>query len=210
MLAPLSSNTKTMNAPEGQKITYMEIEQTNRSLPQGINHQMSGIEAAENGSLDKIRDILFGNQMRENEKRFARLEERLVKEQSDLREELKKRLDNLENYIRREMDSLTERVDREPTARDKAVKDLEREIKNLIDTLDNKITQLEQQANQSQRDLRQQILEQYKNIDDGIKQKNEEILAVIEQETERLRSDKTDRSYLATLFAELAVRLNKQ
>ncbi|GET42679.1 hypothetical protein [Microseira wollei] len=199
-----------MNAPEGKKITYMEIEKKNPDLPQGIKHQMSGIEAVEAGSLDKIRDILFGNQMRENEKRFARLEERLVKEQSDLREEIKKRLDNLENYIRREIDSLTARVDREPTARDKAVKDLEREIKNLIDALDNKITQLEQQANQSQRELRQQILEQYKNIDDGIKQKNEEILAVIEEETERLRRDKTERSYLATLFAELAVRLNKQ
>jgi DNA repair exonuclease SbcCD ATPase subunit len=199
-----------MNAPEGKKINYMEIEETNTSLPQGIKHQMSGIEAVETGSLDKIRDILFGNQMRENEKRFARLEEGLVKEQSDLREDIKKRLDNLENYIRREIDSLTDRVDREPTARDKAVKDLEREIKNLIDALDNKITQLQQQANQSQRELRQQILDQSKNIEDGIKQKNEEILAVLEQETERLRRDKTERSYLAALFAELAVRLNKQ
>lgn len=199
-----------MNAPEGKKITYMEIEQTNPSLSPGIKHQMSGVEGFEAGSLDKIRDILFGNQMRENEKRFARLEERLVKEQSDLREDIKKRLDNLENYIRREIDSLTERVDREPIARDKAVKDLTQEIKNLIDAVDNKITQFEQQGNQSQRELRQQILEQYKNIDEGIKQKNEEILAVLEQETERLRSDKTDRSYLAALFAELAVRLNKQ
>ncbi len=199
-----------MNTPEGKKITYMEIEETNPGLNQGMKHQMSGIEAVETGSLDKIRDILFGNQMRENERRFARLEERLVKEQSDLREDIKKRLDNLENYVRSEIDSLSSRVDREATARDKAVKDLTGEIKNLIEALDNKITQLEQQANQSQRELRQQILEQYKNIDDGIKQKNEEILAVLEQETERLRSDKTDRSYLAALFAELAVRLNKQ
>lgn len=199
-----------MNAPEGQKITYMEIEHTNPNPTQALKHQISGVEGVEAGSLDKIRDILFGNQMRENEKRFARLEERLVKEQSDLREGIKKRLDNLENYVRSEIDSLSSRVEREPTARDKAVKDLNQEIKNLIDALDNKITQLEQQANQSQRELRQQILEQYKNIDDGIKHKNEEILAILEQETDRLRSDKTDRSYLAALFAELAVRLNKQ
>ncbi len=199
-----------MNMPEEQKLTYVDIEQTNPSLPQSSKQQMSGIETVDNGSLDKIRDILFGNQMRENDKRFARLEERLVKEQSDLREEIKKRLENLENYIRREIDLLTDRVDREPTARDKAVKDLDREIKNLIHALDNKISEFEQQANQSQRELRQQLLEQYKNIDDGIKQKNEEILGVIEQETEALRSDKTDRSYLAALFAELAVRLNKQ
>ena len=38
--------------------------------------------------IDKVRDILFGNQMREVERRFARLEERLIKETIDLKEDL--------------------------------------------------------------------------------------------------------------------------
>jgi hypothetical protein len=199
-----------MNESESQKITYREIEQTNPDQTPGMKQDVSGVESIENGSLDKIRDILFGNQMRENEKRFARLEERLIKDQADLREEIKKHLDNLENHVWNEIKSLSERVEREPSAREQAVKDLTQEIKNLIDGLDKKIIQLEQQTNQSQREVRQQIIEQSKNIDNGIKQKNAEILAILEQETERLRSDKTDRSYLAALFAELAVRLNKQ
>jgi hypothetical protein len=199
-----------MNESESQKITYREIEQTNPDQTPGMKQDVSGVESIENGSLDKIRDILFGNQMRENEKRFARLEERLIKDQADLREEIKKHLNNLENHVQNEIKSLSERVEREPSAREQAVKDLTQEIKNLIDGLDKKIIQLEQQTNQSQREVRQQIIEQSKNIDNGIKQKNAEILAILEQETERLRSDKTDRSYLAALFAELAVRLNKQ
>ena len=36
-------------------------------------------ELREGQNVDKIRDILFGNQMRDYEKRFARLEERVTK-----------------------------------------------------------------------------------------------------------------------------------
>src|SRR5690349_16058116 len=43
-------------------------------------------------SLDKVRDILFGNQMRDVERRFARLEERLIKETADLKEDVRRRL----------------------------------------------------------------------------------------------------------------------
>ena len=55
-------------------------------------------------SLDKVRDILFGSQSREYEKRFARLEERLIKEAADLRVDLKKRFDTLEIYIKKEIE----------------------------------------------------------------------------------------------------------
>ena len=43
-----------------------------------------GDETAGAGNLAKVRDILFGAQMRENDKRFSRLEERLVKEIGEL------------------------------------------------------------------------------------------------------------------------------
>ena len=47
-------------------------------------------EQAGGASLDKVRDILFGVQMRDYDRRFARLEERLVKETADLKDEVKK------------------------------------------------------------------------------------------------------------------------
>jgi DNA repair exonuclease SbcCD ATPase subunit len=196
-----------MNAPEDKQITFMEIRQ-NSSQAQEMKPQMTGLEHVETGSLDKIRDILFGNQMRDYEKRFARLEERLIKENADLREENRKRLDTIENYIRNEIDTITERINNEPTARDEAVSQLNLELKTLINTLEKKIIQLDQQTNQSQREIRQQILEQSKTLDHEIRQNSAEILTTLEQEAQRLRNDKTDRSVLATLFAELAVRLS--
>ena len=39
------------------------------------------------GNLDKVRDLIFGGQMRDYDRKFARLEERLAKETADLRDE---------------------------------------------------------------------------------------------------------------------------
>ena len=67
---------------------------------------LTGGEGATPASLDKVRDILFGSQMRDVERRFARLEERLLKETTDLKDDVRRRLDTLEAYIRRENESL--------------------------------------------------------------------------------------------------------
>src|SRR6187551_111575 len=40
-------------------------------------------EGVAGGNLDKVRDLLFGGQMRDYDRKFARLEERLVKETAD-------------------------------------------------------------------------------------------------------------------------------
>jgi hypothetical protein len=61
--------------------------------------QTQSSEAADstnNASLEKVRDILFGVQVRDIERRFARLEERLVKETRDLKDGVSQRVDALE------------------------------------------------------------------------------------------------------------------
>ena len=48
--------------------------------------------AAAAGNLDKVRDLIFGGRMRDYDRKFARLEDRLAKETADLRDEVRKRL----------------------------------------------------------------------------------------------------------------------
>src|SRR5271169_4219003 len=81
-------------------------------------------ELREGANVDKIRDILFGSNMREYEKRFARLEEKLTKSSEALREDLKKRFDSLESYVREEMESLGQRLKTEKSERGEALKEL--------------------------------------------------------------------------------------
>ncbi|MCJ8279074.1 MAG: hypothetical protein MJK14_03805 [Rivularia sp. ALOHA_DT_140] len=181
---------------------------SSKDVNQPLGH--SNPEIHENNSLSKVRDILVGSQMRELDKKFSRLEERLVKECSDLRNETRKRLDTLENYIKEETDSLSLRTKNEQVKRDDAVKAINEEQRKLSESLEKKMAEIDEQASQTQRELRQQIFSQSQTLHDDIRQKYEEIVALLERETYELKSEKTDRSQLAALFSEIALRLNSQ
>jgi DNA anti-recombination protein RmuC len=194
-----------MNTPE-ERITYIAVEPAKAGQVPSINNsQLANNDLGGSGNLDKVRDLLFGNQVRDFEKRFSRLEERLVKESSTLRDDLKKRLDSLETYVMQEVESLNENIKAEQIERDEAVKEIEQNYKDITKSLEKKITQLDEQSNQKQRELRQQILDQSKGLDDEMRQKYEAILSVIERETQEIRNDKTNRSTLAALFTQMAM-----
>lgn len=161
-------------------------------------------------SLDKVRDILFGSQAREYEKRFARLEERLIKEASDLREDLKKRFDTLEVYIKREVESLTDRLKAEHDERAESAQELSNVIRATSQSFDKKTSQIDHLLTTSQRELRDQLLDQSKTLSDEIQQKHEQMASHLERATAELRDEKTDRAALASLFMEVAMRLNNE
>jgi hypothetical protein len=147
-------------------------------------------------SIDKVRDILFGNHVREFERRFARLEERIVKETIDLKEDVRNRVEALEQYTKREMESLTEKLRADYNERVESSAALGRRISGV-----------DEQLARSQRELRQQILEQQQRLSDDIRKKMDEVLAALAHETQTLRSDKADRASLAALLTEMAMRL---
>src|SRR5580698_6544201 len=69
------------------------------------------IAAPETGaSVDKIRDILFGSQIKNYEARFARLEENLVRETVELKETMRRRFESLEGFFKSETESLAARL----------------------------------------------------------------------------------------------------
>ena len=167
----------------------------------------SGPDAASGGNLEKIRDILFGSQVNDFEKRFARLEERLLKETSDSRAEAKKRFDSLEAFIRKEVESLSDRVKAEQGERTESGKELSREIREAARSLEKKIAQLDDVTTKSQRELRQQILDQSKALTEEIRNRIRETATALSREIKELRVEKTDRSALAGVFTEAAMRL---
>lgn len=164
-------------------------------------------ESAGGANLDKVRDILFGNQIRDIERRFARLEERLVKETNDAKAEAKSRLDALERYVRDETESLAGQIGAEHEDRVNANTSLSRELKETGAALERRLSSLDDQSSKRQRELRQQMLEQHQRLSDDLRQKVDEVLAALARETGELRSDKADRAALASLLTEMAMRL---
>lgn len=178
------------------------IENNGNAMEQGKPVEEPKPRAAEpqsTGNVEKIRDILFGPQMRDYEHRFMRLEETLLKESADLRESTRKRFDALETYIQKEFDALENRL--------KAERD---ERGSSHDTLARRIGELTDQTSAAQRDLRGALLEQSKALGEEIERRHQQISATLERRFQELRKDKTDRAALAALFNEVALRLNDE
>lgn len=160
-----------------------------------------------NGNVDQIRDILFGSQMKDYERKFARLEERILQEVSSLKEESNKRLDSLQAFITREVDSLSNKIKTERDNRDDSLKDLATELSNTAKALEKKLSALENSTDKDVRDLRQSLLEQSKTLLNEIDSKHKEGMGIVGRSVTELRNDKVDRTSLSGLLTEVAIRL---
>ena len=108
----------------------------------------------ESGNVDRIRNILFGSQMRDYDGRFQKLEERLAREAGDLRSDLQRQLQALEAFMKGEVESMTNRVKTEQSERGQAVERLAHEMAETAHGLELKISNLDSQAAKDIRDLR--------------------------------------------------------
>ena len=167
-------------------------------------------EVREGANVDKIRDILFGSQMRDYDKRFTRLEERLAKDAEAMRDDFKKRFDTLEGFVQKELESLTQRLKSEKSERSEALKEAARELRDTAKALEKRLGQLDDQMAAGNSELRGRMLEQSKALTAEIAAKHRDISASLDREVQVLRTDKTDREALADLFTELAMRLKNE
>jgi predicted component of type VI protein secretion system len=173
----------------------------------------SAIEAelgGADGNVNKIRDILFGSQMRDYERKFTQLEERLMKESADLREDVKRRFASLEAFIKGEVEALDGAQKAEKNERAEEVKELAAESKETAKRLEKRIAQLDEDNSKSQRSLRQLVLDESKRLAEEIGVKHTDVSANIAKELQELRGILTDRHALSDLFAELSLRLKNE
>ena len=162
------------------------------------------------GNVDKIRDILFGTQMRDYESRFARLEETLIKETLEIRETSRRRFEQLESYIHKEFETLQARFKTERDDRTDVDSQHARELKELADATNRRIRDLDDRGTSIERDLRNSLLQQARDLTEEIRARHEELSALLDRRVHELRDGKTDRAALASLFTEVALRLSDQ
>lgn len=167
-------------------------------------------ESERSDNVDKIRDILFGTQMRDYDKRMARVEERLVQETLDLREDGKRRCDALETFVKAEFDAFGDRLKAEQEERADADKETARELRETTKALEKRLAQIEEQATRAQRELRDTLLQETKRLAEAIARSQADTLARLEKESLELRTLLTDRLALADLFAEVSLRLKRE
>lgn len=170
-------------------------------------------ELSEGESLDKIRDILFGQQVQTHDLRFEQLEQRLSEDYTRLRSDFLDRIEALENRLVDHIDRLTERLKEEETSRDEAMATLSRSTDQRFGeaarSLETSTTQLDEKLTSTHQDLTAEIKHQTLTLKDSLEQQIYDVLKDLETEKkERSHSTTAERVRLSTLLSTLSQQLS--
>jgi uncharacterized protein YicC (UPF0701 family) len=161
----------------------------------------------ESTKVDRIRDILFGSQMRDYDGRFQRLDERLARDAAELRGDVQKRIDALEAFFKGEVEAVRNRLGAEQAERNQHLEKLARDLAESARALDSKINSLGEQNGRELQDLRQQLLHQANALSAEIRDRHSEMQTGLAREAEHIRNAMTHREALAEMLSEVALRL---
>jgi len=190
------------------------------------------VHQVEASSMEQVRDILFGAQLKDLETRFQRQEERFTREINDARDALKKRLDSLENFMKSESSSLLHRIKEESAERDSEIKNEQRErsealkneqreradafaqlakdIASAVESFERKLAKLSGVLDAAERELRQLLLTESGSLTDKVEEKYRDTLEIITGTAAQIRHDMVYRSALSGLLNDVAVKLSTQ
>jgi len=158
-------------------------------------------------NVDRIREILFGAQMREYAQRFAQLEERLLRETSELKGEVCRRLESAETYTKQEIESLADRQKSERTERTELVERISRNLSEETMALERRLVHSDEQLATDLREVRQSLLERHRNLLDELTQCVGRLETLQNRRMDEIHASSVDRLALANLLSEVSMRI---
>jgi hypothetical protein len=182
------------------------------SAHNGLVGEMSAsavLAGTETVGIDKIRDLLFGNQMQDYDRRFTKLEERFLQRFKDVESETARTLSAFESNAKKHVDSLASQFRDEKDQRVDGDKDLERTLRDQTQGIEKRVRAISDQLSQLERDMADRFTQELQGLRDEIKRKNEDMRLVVEKMFAEVNNVKTDRNLLAGLFMEVAKCLSQ-
>jgi len=147
-------------------------------------------------SLEKVRDILFGEQVRDQNQRY-----------NSLNQEFTKKVDELRNFTTAQLEiqikDNTSQFKNEQSEREQ----LGNEIFVKLDELTHSLSELDSKLEQTYEDLLDNIQVESKRLTEEMHDLHEKTMLHIKERTEQLQDVKADRSKLAEMFSEMASNL---
>jgi hypothetical protein len=160
--------------------------------------------------VDKIRDLLFGNQMQDYDRRFSLLAESFQQKLRDVESETARSLGGLETNLKKQLDSVAGQVREEKDLRTDADKELGHKLLESSQALEKRLGQLSDQVARLERDMSDRLSHDVQGLRDEIKRRSDDTRTTLERMFAELRDVKTDRTLLAGLFVEVARCLNQE
>jgi hypothetical protein len=180
--------------------------------PAALKATQEALNNAPNGDapgVDKIRELLFGNQMQDYDKRFSQLQDRFQQKVRDIEAESARSLQNMESSIKKQLESIASQVRHEQEQRADADKELGRVLREQMDTLEKQLGKISDQLASLDREFTDRVGHEIQGVRDDIRKRNDDTRATMEGMFSELSNVKTDRNLLAGLFVEVARCLNQ-
>jgi len=158
-------------------------------------------------SLDQVRDILFGGQMRMVDTRLRGLEERISLEHATLRNDLSRKIGELEEASKKEFAAQAERLSAERTKRADDLKALSAELREALKSLERRHVKFEEATSQADAEVRDQLMKHSAAFSAELTRTAERLTSELDRAASSLRADKVDTTTLAGTLTEMAARL---
>ncbi len=159
-------------------------------------------------SLEAVRDILFGAQMRSVESRLQAMEERLLREQNQLRTDLIRKIDDLESRTRDEFRAASERMTADRSRGSEETRALGAELTQAHRDLEQRHLRLQEATSLADAEIRDQLLMHASATSSEFARTRQALTADMAGKHQELMTKKTDRVALARMLAEVARRLD--
>ena len=161
--------------------------------------------SVEDESIGKIRDILFGNNISEIDKRFSNVEHELQEMLTALRDDIQKKLHSFDDYFKSEISSVIDLLKKEQTLRATADEKLNKEIEKINASIETTNEELKTNI----RDVRAKMMDHYKENSESITTLDKELKKLITKEVNQLTDSKVDRKALAVMLSDIALQLSE-
>jgi hypothetical protein len=195
---PKSSGAKKKAAVSNKKTPKKPTTKQNRGKPMSDKDKdQQALESlATDNSLETVRDILFGAQVKQANERDQQLEKLINTRADSLQKSLDSQMKAVENTIQKLTDKLAKDAEATATKVEQRFKQVEESIKSLTSN-----TEAQQQ------EMYNELVAERLALEKNAKTWNEDLAKELENVHEQLRESKTDRLTLANLLTDMAASL---
>jgi DNA anti-recombination protein RmuC len=158
-------------------------------------------------NVDQIRDLIFGNQIKDFEAQFNKLNDTLKALEADMTKSFTASHEKLQKETERSLELLEKKIDNLSTTTHKE----RTKLKELIDTTDESLQ--EQMANQKDEFLtklkimKENVADDNKKMADNMKAMQHEIQTTLEKNLNTLSDDKLSRDSMAQMLLDVAMKI---
>jgi chromosome segregation ATPase len=158
------------------------------------------------GGVDKIRELLFGAQIQNFDRRFSKLEERFLQRAREIESEMERNLSAFETNARKQVESLANQLLEEKELR----ADAEKEVREHTQSVEKRSRAISDQLARLERDLSERLSQETQSLREEIRRRNDDTKRAVETIFASMAGTTTDRNLLAGLFAEVARCLKQE